>query len=294
MKRQLEYIIPKEYEGNTVEQFLASKGYGQKTLIELKKTDRNAVIDGEWVYLRRVLKVGEKLIVTIEETGCSEIIPVDLPFPIAYEDEDILVINKPANMPIHPSLGNYENTLANAAAYYFAQKNEDFIFRCVNRLDRDTSGLTILAKHYLSAAILHTQVTAREIHREYIAIVVGEDIDDEGTIDLPIGRAAESVIERKVDFENGQRAVTHYRVLERKNGLAKIWLKLETGRTHQIRVHMSAIGHPLIGDWLYNPENKTMARQALHSYRLQFIHPITKEMMDFVSDIPEDMKSVLA
>ena len=294
MKRILEYIIPVEFEGKTIEEFLASKGYGQKTQIELKKTDRNAVIDGEWVYLRRVLKAGEKLTITIEEQASSDIPPVNLPFEIVYEDEDILVINKPANMPIHPSLGNYENTLANAVAYYFQQKGEGFVFRCVNRLDRDTSGLTILAKHYLSAAILHTQVTDREIHREYIAIVQGEDIDDEGTVDLPIGRAEESVIERKVDFENGQRAVTHYKVLARKNGLAKIWLKLETGRTHQIRVHMKAIGHPLIGDWLYNPENDIMDRQALHSYRLSFVHPVTKEKLDFISDIPEDMEKVIS
>lgn len=288
--RYLEYIIPEEYEGRTIEEYLLSKGFGQKTLIELKKTERNAVINDEWVYLSRRLKAGEKLEITISEDGDSEIIPVKLPFKVIYEDEDILIVDKPPMMPIHPSLGNYDNTLANAVTYYFAEKGEKLVFRCVNRLDRDTSGLTIIAKHYLSGAILHNQITQRQIHREYVAIVCGADIEDEGKIDMPIGRAAESVIERRIDYENGQRAITNYKVLERKNGLAKVWLRLETGRTHQIRVHMTAIGHPLIGDWLYNPENHQLNRQALHSYRLCFNHPITGESMDFVSEVPEDMK----
>jgi len=291
VERHLIYHISSEHEGTTIERFLKSNGFTRQSLVRLKKTYKNVVIDNEWVHLTHRLGAGEVMDVTISEDDSSEkVVPVDLPFPVVYEDEDILVVNKPAGMPIHPSLNNYENTLGNAAAFYFEQRGEKIVFRCVNRLDRDTTGLTIIAKHYLSAGILHEMMRERRIHREYIAVVQGEDMDDCGRVTLPIGRVADSTIERRVDFENGETAVTCYKVLERRNGLSMVSLYLETGRTHQIRVHMKAIGHPLIGDWLYNPEDKHMLRQALHSRRLEFVHPITGEDMIFTADIPEDMR----
>ena len=195
-------------------------------------------------------------------------------------------------MPIHPSLNNYYNSLANGLAWYFEQQNKPFIFRCVNRLDRDTSGLTIIAKHMLSAGILSAMVSRREIHREYLAVVHGRITPEKGTIDAPICRLGDSIIERHVDFEKGERAVTHYCLKEYKNGHSLLSIHLETGRTHQIRVHMKYIGFPLVGDSLYNPSDITPAcitRQALHSHRLQFRHPITGEEMEFVQELPEDM-----
>jgi len=291
--RIIEYIITPENEGLTIEKYLRRMGFTRQSLVRLKKTDRNVVIDGEWMHLNHILKAGEKVTVTVTEEESSEkVVPVDLSFPVVYEDEDIVVVNKPADMPIHPSLNNYENTLGNAAAYYFACKGEKIVFRCINRLDRDTSGLTIIAKHYLAAGILSDMMKRREIKREYIAIVEGEDIADSGTVDKPIGRVGESTIERQIDYENGENAVTHYRVLKRDKGLAKIALNLETGRTHQIRVHMKSIGHPLIGDFLYNPDSSIMNRQALHSARLDFEHPITKERLSFTAEIPEDMRII--
>ena len=145
----------------------------------------------------------------------------------------------------------------------------------------------------LSAGILSEQVTRREIHREYRAIVRGSIPVKEGTIDAPIGRAGDSIIERRIDYEKGERAVTHYQVVEEQNGHSLVSLWLETGRTHQIRVHMKHLGYPLIGDYLYNPDFAYMTRQALHSYRLEFVHPITGEKMEFVSPIPHDFRSVL-
>ena len=231
---------------------------------------------------------------------------------IVYEDEDIMVINKPADMPIHPSLNNYYNSLANGLAWYFEKQNKPFIFRCVNRLDRDTSGLTLIAKHMLSAGILAPMVAAREIlssmvanreiHREYLAIVSGRISPESGTIDAPICRTEDSIIERHVDFEKGERAVTHYQLSEYKNGYSLLSIHLETGRTHQIRVHMKHIGFPLIGDSLYNPQEilpscnipRDITRQALHSHRLQFTHPITGERMDFIAPLPPDMAKVMA
>lgn len=291
MVRVINYTIAQEDEGLSVERFLRSKNYTRQSITQLKKYENNTVIAGEWVHINHVLKCGDVLTVTIHEDETSaKIPPVNLPISIVYEDEDIIVVNKPAKMPIHPSLNNYENTLGNALEYYFRQKGEKLVFRCINRLDRDTTGLTIIAKHYLAAGILHKQMAKREIKREYLAIVTGEDISDSGIINAPIGRVDDSTIERRIDYEHGETAITHYEVLERKGSLALVKLHLDTGRTHQIRVHMKLIGHPLIGDFLYNPEDEHMTRQALHSYKLSFVHPITGEQMNFAVDLPEDMK----
>lgn len=294
MERILRYEITQKAEEKKIKDFLAERGYSSEVIKKLKKMNESVLVNGKWEYMDRQLCLGDELVIHIKEEASSEkILPVQQSFEIIYEDEDIMVINKPADMPIHPSLNNYENSLANGLAYYFAQKNVPFVFRCVNRLDRDTTGLTIVAKHMLSAGILSQQVGNREIHREYRAIVRGTLLQKEGVIDAPIGRKEASIIERVVDFENGERAVTHYRVVEEKNGHSLISLWLETGRTHQIRVHMKHLGYPLIGDYIYNQDFEYMSRQALHSYKLVFTHPITCEKMEFVCEIPQDFRDVL-
>ena len=290
MERILEYAISKEEAGRTIKDFLQEKRFSGQNIVELKKMKESILLNGVWEYMTCKVKEGDMLRIHIREEESSEKIPpIELPFPVVYEDEDIVVVNKPADMPIHPSLNNYENTLGNAAAYYFAKQDKAFIFRCINRLDRDTTGLTILAKHMVSAGILQSQMVERKISREYLAIVDGVIEEDTGTIDAPIGRKDGSTIERMVDFENGECAVTHYKVLEQKEKVAMVALKLETGRTHQIRVHMTYKGHPLLGDFLYNPEDNRMGRQALHAWHLTFTHPITGEEMTLEAPIPEDM-----
>ena len=199
------------------------------------------------------------------------------------------MVNKPADMPIHPSFQNHGNTLADALTWHYQQHGEDFVYRCINRLDRDTTGLLIVAKHLLSASILSDMVGKREIHREYLAIVKGIPPEN-GTISAPISRKKGSAILREVNFETGEPAVTHFARLEIRNGLSLVSLKLETGRTHQIRVHMGYIGCPLIGDYLYYPECSRISRQALHSHRLSFLHPITGKALSFTAPLPEDMK----
>ena len=304
MERILEYYISKADAGKTIKDYLQEKGFSRQNLVELKKMQESILLNGIWEYVTCRVKEGDNLCIHIKEEESSEKIPpVNLPFPIIYEDEDIIVINKPADMPIHPSLNNYENTLGNAAAYYFAQQNKPFVFRCINRLDRDTTGLTILAKHMVSAGILQNDMLNRNIKREYLAIVDGIIEEDNGTIDAPIGRKDGSTIERMIDYEHGERAVTHYRVRGRRQRFAGaegktsysdsatlVSLRLETGRTHQIRVHMTSIGHPLLGDFLYNPTDDRMSRQALHAWHLSFTHPLTKEEMNLEAPIPEDMK----
>lgn len=298
MNRTLIYHINDTQTGLTIQQFLKNKGFSSQNIVELKKMPESVLVNGEWVYLTRRITAGEELTIHIQENEVSEKIPpVNLPLNIVYEDEDILVVNKPADMPIHPSMNNYENSLANAVAYYYAQQNKPFVFRCINRLDRDTSGLTVIAKHMVSAGILSSMVADKKasgMTREYLAVVRGSVSPSEGTIDAPIARKGDSVIERIVDFERGEHAVTHYQVLEEKKGHSLVSLTLETGRTHQIRVHMKHIGFPLIGDYLYNPDMEHISRQALHSHRLSFPHPITKEPMTFTAPLPDDMQKVLA
>ena len=227
--------------------------------------------------------------VTLPDPQSTEINPENIPLDIVYEDEDILVVNKPADMPIHPSINNYENTLANAVAYYYKKQGETFIFRCINRLDRDTTGLLIIAKHALSASILSKQMKAREIRRTYLAVCKGQLPTEVGIINAPIARKADSAIERCVDFSNGESAVTHYRVRYYQDGYSLVELHLETGRTHQIRIHMQYLGNPLPGDYLYCPDYSKISRTALHSYRLAFCHPITGNPMDFYAPLPTDM-----
>ena len=294
MERIITYTIDNASTGLRIEQYLRRRGYSYQNLARLKKMRESILLNGAWTYMRTAVKDDDILTVHIQEPESSpNIPPVKLPLDIVYEDEDIVVVNKPAGMPVHPSLNNYENSLANGLMYYYQEQGKPFIFRCTNRLDRDTSELTVVAKHMVSSSILSSMGMRHEITREYLAIVRGALKPSEGTIDAPIGRTGSSLIERKIDFENGERAVTHYRVVEEQNGHSLISLILETGRTHQIRVHMKYIGHPLVGDYLYNPDMEYIDRQALHSHRLSFTHPVTGEKMEFTAPLPADMRKIL-
>ncbi|MEE0202763.1 MAG: RluA family pseudouridine synthase [Muricomes sp.] len=294
MDRMLNYTIQKNEDGLRVEQFLRRRGYSRQNLVELKKMPRSILVNGSPRRLNEILTDMDTLTVHIQEHVSSlQIPPVRLPLDIIYEDKDIIVINKPAGMPVHPSINNYTNTLANGLAWYYQEQGKPFIFRCTNRLDRDTSGLTIIAKHMLSSNILSRMTVRHEIRREYLAIVRGSVQPSEGTISAPLSRKPGSVIERTVDFDHGESAVTHYHVVEEKNGHSLVSLLLETGRTHQIRIHMKYLGCPLVGDYLYNPDMEYMQRQALHSCRLALSHPITGEKLAFHAPLPEDMQRVL-
>ena len=293
MERILNYHITEDADSLRTEQYLRRRGFSYQNLTQLKKMPESILINGVWSYMRTPLHSGDILTVHIRETESSpNIPPVELPLDIVYEDEDIIVVNKPAGMPVHPSLNNYRNSLANALMYYYQQQGKPFIFRCTNRLDRDTSGLTVIAKHMVSSSILSSMTARHEIEREYLAVVRGSVVPSSGTIDAPIGRTGSSLIERKIDFEHGERAVTHYHVVKEENGHSLVSLILETGRTHQIRVHMKYIGFPLVGDYLYNPDMEYIQRQALHSCRLSFRHPITGKHMEFTADLPEDMDRI--
>lgn len=283
------YIITKEESGQTVGEFLKTKEYSRQVIIHIKKTENGIRKNGEWAYVKTVLSENDKLSILLQEDNASEnIVPVKMDLDIIFEDEHLLVLNKASNTPIHLSQGNYYNTVANGLAYYFKEKNQAFVFRCINRLDRDTTGLFIVAKHMLSGCILSGMVKDRQIHREYLAIAKGI-VPESGTIHVPISRMPGSIIERFADPDGNEDAITHFKCLYHNNKYSLVNLKLETGRTHQIRVHMKYLGYPLIGDYLYNPDFEMINRQALHSHRLEFYHPITKEYMSFTSELPKDM-----
>lgn len=323
--RSITYKIGPESASQKVSSFLKAKGYSTQNRINLKKDPRSIWVNGVCVFQNTILQAGDELKVQIREQENSDgIVSVELPLDIVYEDEDLLVINKPAGMPIHPSLHNYDNSLGNALAWYFKKQGKPFVFRCINRLDRDTSGLTIVAKHMVSGAILSHMVAAKSkegleaegIHREYLAIVEGHVSPEKGVIEAPIARKESSCLERIVDFENGERAITHYQVLQTTDKYSLVALQLETGRTHQIRVHMGYLGYPLVGDFLYNPnyignqidrlsddvtetlqkEKATdypIHRQALHAHKISFPHPMTGEHMEFCVPMPIDMLNLM-
>ena len=271
MERIFQYHITEKEQNQTILEYLKEKGYSRQNVVALKKMQESILVNGTWEYVNYRLKNNDMLTIHIKELESND---------------------KISNMPIHPSINNYDNTLANAVVYYYHSQNIPFTFRCVNRLDKDTTGLTIIAKHMVASGILSDMVSRREIHREYLALVEG-CISGEGTINAPIAREGDSVIKRQVDYENGERAVTHYKVVSQINDTATlVSLKLETGRTHQIRVHMSHLGHPLLGDDLYGGNLNAIPRQALHSHKLVFQHPITKEEMCFVSELPDDMQKI--
>ena len=286
------YLIQQQDIQKTVEQFLLSNGYSAALIRRLRHTEQSILKNGIPVYTTYQLDESDSLAVTLpEEHGSENIVPVPMDLDIRYEDRDLLVVNKAAGVPIHPSQGNHDNTLANGIAWYLGEKGEAAAYRAINRLDRDTTGLLILAKHALSACMLSEMVRTHAIRRCYLAAASGL-VPPEGVIDAPIARTCDSTIERCVDFERGDSARTHYRTLcyNRDTDCSLVELRLETGRTHQIRVHMKHIGHPLPGDFLYNPDYRLIGRQALHSWQLDFIHPIKKEPLHFEAPLPEDMR----
>ena len=293
MERTLIYTADNSIVSMPVSRFLKQKGFSSQNLVQLKKDPSAVLANGIPCFMNHILQPGDTLTLHIREDHSSEKIPpVNLTLNIVYEDADLMVINKPAGMPIHPSMNNYYNSLANALAYYFEQQNCPFVFRCINRLDRDTSGLTVISKHLVSASIMADMTKKRLVHREYLAIVKGDLTPPTGTITAPLSRKEGSIIERTVDFDHGEEAITHYKLVKKENGHSLVSLQLETGRTHQIRIHMKYLGYPLIGDYLYNPDMEHITRQALHSYHMEFPHPITGQKMTFTAPLPSDMSAI--
>lgn len=281
--REIIFKIDDKNSGLMIRDFLRNFGVSSALLTKLKQDENGIKLNGKFAKAIEVLKSGDNLTVNIKNSGkmpekfeCENV-------KVAYNDEDILVLNKPPLMPVHESRNHRGDTLANVAACYM---ESDCAFRAVYRLDRDTSGLVLIAKNELAASKL-----AGKIKKDYYAVVSGK-FEGKGTIDLPIRRVQESIIERGV-FDDGERAVTHYEAIKTDGESTLLKLNLETGRTHQIRVHFSHLGAPLLGDTLYGGSCEKINRQALHCKTIYFTHPITHEKITVDSDFPKDFKGLI-
>lgn len=287
-------IIPPEEEGSTVRHILRAKlHFSSHAISRLTRAENGILVNGEHARTTKILRAGDILAVESGDHRAPkvEVIPGDWPLPILWEDGHLMVVDKPAGMTAHAS--NFlpgTPTVAGALAW---QRGTDFIFHSVSRLDKGTTGLMVVAKSGYVHDLLRRSHHTTRFTREYRAVCMGCPEPKSGTIDAPIGRDESSVIARMVR-PDGQEAVSHYEVLSEKNGMAFVKLIPQTGRTHQLRVHMASIGHPLAGDWLYGTEDVDLiARPALHSYRLQMIHPVTGEHFDLTAPIPADMQTLI-
>ncbi len=249
------------------------------------------------ILVKTEVSEGDVLRIRIYEDNdnAGGVIPWDTPIDIVYEDEDIILINKPGDMVVHPSYAHYQDSLSNALAGYYEKTGQNHVIRTIGRLDRETSGLLIFAKNRYSAALLSNQRMNMSKRKEYLALASGVFEDMEGTIDAPIGQEEGVRMIRKV-MEDGKRAITHYKVVQQFEDYALVRLRLDTGRTHQIRVHMSYIGHPLLGDNLYGKEisdSHGMTSAALHAAYIEFKQPVTGEELSFEAQLPEDMDRLI-
>lgn len=290
---KLQYVANKDYE--SIKQVLKEEfEISDRLLLKLKtnqKIYKNSNISN--VYAKVLKDDIIEIFLDLEEDN-SNIVPTKMNLNILYEDDCMLVINKTPNVPIHPSRAHYEDSLSNGVSYYFKQIGLNKKIRPVNRLDKDTSGIVIFAKNEYVQECLVRQMKSGKFKKEYIAIVNGILKEKNGTINLPIARKQGSIIEREVSKEFGDTAITNYEVINQiDNNLSVVKILLETGRTHQIRVHFSYIGHSVLGDTLYGTSSKLIARQALHAYKVSFVHPITKKAMNIECPLPEDMQKIV-
>ncbi len=292
------FIIEKKYEGTRMDSVLSLllPEYSRSYLSKLIEDGAVTVGDRTETSKKYKVKEGDEIRLSVPEAKPLEVEAEDIPLDIVYEDDDLMVINKPRGMVVHPAAGNYTGTLVNAVMHHAGDRLSSIngVVRpgIVHRIDKDTSGLIMVAKNNKAHESLSAQLKEHSITRRYVALVYDNIVNDNGTIDAPIGRDPRNRLKKKVNGEAPRNAVTHYKVLERYGKYTLCEMKLETGRTHQIRVHMAYIKHPLVGDPLYGPSKQPafLNGQMLHARVLGFIHPTTGEYMEFTAEIPEDFR----
>lgn len=287
MSEILKFTVDKKYDGIKAGRYLRTFcKLSSRTLVLLKRTDGGLRVNGNLLRTVDTLRFGDAVEIALPSEK-SNIIPIEGELNILYEDNFLLAVSKPADMPVHPVKTHRLDTLANIVAYRYKDSKADFVFRAVNRLDRDTSGIVLIAKDRHTASILQ----AAQINKHYIAVCHGK-IAEKGTVSLPISISPDSIIIRQVS-ENGKEAVTHYTPLTIYGDRTVLDITLETGRTHQIRCHMSHIGHPLLGDDLYGGSKDNISRQALHCFSVSFLHPYSDVRIELKAPIPEDINRIM-
>lgn len=285
----LDLIVPKNLHPMPIKEFLRSHIGLSLTIWRKIKNSGSIVVNGKDVSITHIICPDD--VITINWLQSCDIVPTNIPLHIVYEDDMLLIIDKPAGMLVHPTTTEHLTTVGNAVMHYFHSQGQFHTFHPVHRLDRNTSGLVLIAKfphiqHLLSVSGI------KNINRQYIALTTGVIKPSTGTIDAPIARHPDSIIQRVVDGM-GQRATTCYKVLEPLADASLVELTLLTGRTHQIRVHLSHIGHPIIGDDLYGGSRELISRQALHAARLYFTHPVSGKLIDVSSPLPFDILKLI-
>ncbi len=284
--RTIEYTVTDYFDGKKVFNFL--RGYVKisvRLLRSLKTVEDGIMLNGKRARTIDIIHKGDKVAINIPDDSTMSI-PIDYPLDIVYEDDDLLIINKPPMLPMHESHNHQGDTLANAVAGYLMKKNKPATFRAIGRLDKGTSGIVVCA--------LNSHVAARlsgKIKKQYLALVTAR-YEEDGTIDKPIYRPDPLKTYRTAD-DRGDYAVTHYHIEEKGNNYSLMRIDLETGRTHQIRVHFAYLGTPLYGDRMYGTEDSRICHQALHCENLTFIHPVTNEEIKVKAEMPDDMKGLL-
>ena len=289
---ELEFIV-KDNKYKNINQILKKEFNISSRLLVKLINNKKVLLNGISVDTRNSIKIGDiiTVLLNIEENN-SNIVPTKMDLKVVYEDDGLLVIDKPFGIPVHPSILHYEDSLSNGVRYYFDKIGLKKKIRPVNRLDKNTTGLVIFAKNEYIQECLIKQMKDNTFKKEYLCLVSGILKEKSGTINAPIRRKENSIMERCIDI-NGQPSITHFEVIKEYKDYSLVKCILETGRTHQIRVHMAYIGHPLLGDELYGAKSELIQRQALHCYKLSFINPLNQNNQILESFIPEDFKKII-
>ena len=290
---KLEYIVNDLTKYETVKQVLKEEFLMSDRLITRLKLSKQIFLDNQPTHINQKLEIGNVITIDLDfEETCDNIVPIKMELDILYEDNGMLIVNKPPFMPVHPSMDHFEDSLSNSIKYYFNSIGLKRKIRPVNRLDKNTSGIVIFAKNEYIQECLVKQMKSGNLTKEYIALVDGIVNISNNVINAPIARKQDSIIERCVS-QDGDTAITAVKLIKTFNNYSLVKCNLKTGRTHQIRVHMSYISHPILGDDLYGQKSNLIDRQALHAYKVKFLHPIIKKKIEIVAKIPKDIEKLI-